>query len=395
MFDAKSLIEMMLRGAVPQAQQPAQGAPGGMGSLGDLLGKALGGGGQAPASGQGGGLGGLGDLLGKALGGGQAGQATGGQGGAPAPSLEDMLRKLMPANQGAAPDPRAQRPAASQAAAPDDGGGSLGDLLGKVLGGAGGAGGAGGIADILKQVLGQATSGVQEGARKLDDATGASGRARDAIGQATGQSPDEMIAKLKELLQQHQMGAGAAAAGLGGLVLGTKSGRALAGRAIKLGGLALIGGLAYKALQNYQAGKPIIAGSEDVVPAPHGSGFEAAAVTNESAMLYLKGMVAAAAADGRIDEKEHAKIIGGLKQAGAGEQAEEFLAQLLNNPPTIDQLVGDVQSQEQAVQLYTAARVAIDLHAREEQVFLATLASKLGVDDELAAHIDAAARAAA
>ena len=65
-----------------------------------------------------------------------------------------------------------------------------------------------------------------------------------------------MLAQLKELIANNQLGAGAALGGLGTLVLGTGTGRSLAGSAIKLGGLALIGGLAYKAYQNYQQGQP-------------------------------------------------------------------------------------------------------------------------------------------
>ena len=152
-------------------------------------------------------------------------------------------------------------------------GGGLDDLLRSVLGGQGGglgdilgklgqqAGGSGGIADILKQVLGQATSGVKEGAGRIDDATGASRYARDAVGQATGRSPEDVLAQLKELVASNQLGSGAALGGLGALVLGTGTGRSLAGSAIKLGGLALIGGLAYKAYQNYQQGQPLLTGA--------------------------------------------------------------------------------------------------------------------------------------
>ena len=111
-------------------------------------------------------------------------------------------------------------------------------------------------------MLGQATSGVREGAGRLDEATGASGRARDAIGQATGQSPEELIAKLKDLIANNKLGAGAALGGLGALILGTGAGRALAGSAVRLGGLALIGGLAYKAYQNYQQGLPPLTGAK-------------------------------------------------------------------------------------------------------------------------------------
>ena len=46
------------------------------------------------------------------------------------------------------------------------------------------------------------------------------------------------------------------------------------------------------------------------------------------------------------------------------------------------------------MQLFTAARIAIDLDTREEHQFLVNLANGLGLDGKLVAHIDAAARAA-
>ena len=50
------------------------------------------------------------------------------------------------------------------------------------------------------------------------------------------------------------MGKGALAAGALALLLGTDAGRRLTGTAVKLGGLAAVGGLAYKAYQNWRAG---------------------------------------------------------------------------------------------------------------------------------------------
>ena len=391
MFDAKSLIEMMMKGA---GGQPAPQAGGGLGGLADILGK-LGGGGQAQApaaQSSGSGMGGLGDLLGKLGGGGHGSQQPPAQ--AAGGGLEDLLRQLGVGGGGQAAGANVQANAGGQS------GGGMGDLLKKLqeqLGGqgAGGQGGAqggaqgGGLMDILGQVLGQAKSGVQDGARKVDDMTGASGRMREA----TGQSPDEMMAKLKELIGQHQMGAGAALGGLGAAVLGTKTGRGMAASVAKIGGLALIGGLAYKALQNYQSGKPLISGVTEIATAPQGSGFEPQAVTNDSATLYIRAMIAAAAADGRIDPTEHAKIIGGMKQAGAGDEAEQFLAQELNNPASIADLVAGVRSQEEAVQLFTAARIAVDVDNQQEHTFLVQLAQQLGLDGQLVGHIDAAARA--
>ena len=342
--------------------------------------------------------GGLDDILRDILGGGQTGRAP--SGGAGGGGLEDMLRDILggggPAGRGG------QSP----------GGGGLQDMLRDLLGGQGGNvnriagdGGQGGqtnpaaVLDILKQVLGQATSGVREGAGRLDEATGASGRARDAIGQATGQSPDELIAKLKELIANNKLGAGAALGGLGALILGTGAGRALAGSAVRLGGLALIGGLAYKAYQNYQQGLPPLGGKpptqQGLIAAPKGSGFEPDAVTHESAVLYIRAMIAAAAADGRIDAKEQQKILGGLQQAGMNEAAQQFLSNEISNPATVEDLAAAVSSPQDAVQVYTAARVAVDVDSDEEHEFLAQLAEALGIDAKLAAQVDAAARGTA
>lgn len=395
MFDAKKLLEMLMNGA--QQAQPAQAPQAGGGSLADILGQALGqAGGAAPTprtqTGQSGGS--LGDIIGRM--GQQAPQSGGDQGSAlGGGGLGDLLGKILGQGQqpaSAAPSSAPQQPSGAPAAA--GGAGGLEDILRKVQAQLGGGGS---ITDILGQVLGQATAGVQEGARKIDDATGASGHVRNATKSATGQDPGDILAQIKDWVAKNQMGAGAAAGGLGAVVLGTQAGRALAGKAIKLGSLALIGGLAYKALQNYQAGRPLISGPDatGLAEAPRGSGYETAAVTQDSALLYIRAMIAAAASDGRIDPAEQEKIFGSLKQAGMDAHAEEFLAKELNNPASIEDLVAGVKSEQEAVQLFTAARVAIDLDNQEENDFLVNLGNALGMDAKLMQHIDAAARNAA
>ena len=324
--------------------------------------------------------------------------------------LGDLLRRLSPGGQASEPAQRPTKQADPQSGGGADpsaaqSGGSLDDLLRNAIGGQ--AGGlsdvltklqqqGGSFAETLRQVLGQATSGVREGANRIDEATGASRYARDAMAQATGRTPEEMLAQLKQLLANNQLGAGAALGGLGALVLGTGAGRSLAGSAAKLGSLALIGGLAYKAYQNYQQGRPLLTGEQSqpqaLLAAPEGSGYEPAAVTNESAALLVRAMIAAAAADGRIDEKEQQKIVGGLRQAGIAGAAEQFLAREINNPATVDELANAVSSPAEAVQVYTAARIAVDPDTEEEHEFLGALADRLGIDENLAAHIDAAAR---
>lgn len=278
------------------------------------------------------------------------------------------------------------------------GDGGLGDLLGRLQGQA--AQGRGGLLDALGELLGQAAAGVRQGTGRLDEATGASKYSREAIATMTGKTPAELLAELKALAADNRLGAGAALGGLGALVLGTQAGRSLAATAAKLGGLALIGGLAYKAYENYQAGRPAFTGARlsdqehQLMAAPAGSRFEAGALSNDGASLLIRTMIAAAAADGRIDASERQRILGGLRQAGSAAEAQRFLMREVQRPASPADLAREVSSPEQAVQVYTAARIAVDLDGEEEHAFLTALAAQLGIDGSLAAHIDAAARSA-
>ncbi len=392
MFDAKSILESLVRGAAQSA--PSQGQGGG--GLADILGQVLGGA-QSQATSRGpsqGGGGGLGDLLGELERSIQnkGGTSQGGQAGSG--GLSDILGQLQDKLGKSGTRNAVEAPTAPSGGGLEDILSQLKDQLGKaggaIQGGSGGQGG-GGLMDVLGQVLAQATQGVKEGAGKIDSATGAS----DVLGKATGQNPADLLKQLQDLVRENPLAAGGAMGGLGGLVLGTKTGRSIAGSAARIGALALIGGLAYKAFQNYQAGKPLITGATPAESAPQGSGFEPAAVTNDAAQLYIRAMIAAAAADGRIDGAEQAKIIGGLKQAGLDAEAEEFIANAMNNPVSPEDLANAVSSPEEAIQVYTAARLAIEPDTRGEQHFMGALAAALGIDNKLAAHIDAATRGAA
>ena len=272
--------------------------------------------------------------------------------------------------------------------------GSSGGLLGGVLGkleNSLGSGQAGGIADIAKQVFGQATQGVREGAQQIDGATGAGDKIGDLVKQISGgKSAGDLVNQAKDLVQNNKAAAGALAGILGGMLLGTRTGRSLTLDAAKVGGLVLIGGLAYKAYQNHQAGKTILGGPAAPTPAPAGSGFEPAAQTNDNALLYMSSMIAAAAADGQVGAGERAKILGNLSASGIHTDGSRFLEQAFANPATIDQLAAQATTAETRTQVYTAARVAIDPDTDVEMAWLNSLAAKLGLEPGLRANIDEA-----
>ena len=214
-------------------------------------------------------------------------------------------------------------------------GGGLDDLLGELKRRAGSAG------ETAGDVFGQATDGVREGAGKVGQATGLD----DLIGQMSGgRSPQELLDQVQQYMRENKTQTGAILGGLGALILGTQTGRSIATSAAKVGALALIGGLAYKAYQNYQQGKPLITDRSAPQAAPSGTGFEESAASNDATITYIRAMIAAAAADGRLDAAEQQRITGSLKDQGLDAGAEEFLAGELNNPATIESLAAGVST---------------------------------------------------
>jgi uncharacterized membrane protein YebE (DUF533 family) len=243
-----------------------------------------------------------------------------------------------------------------------------------------------------------------------------------AVGQLTGQSTDQLLQKAKNVLAQNPGLAQAGLIGLAGLLFGKRKSGGMSGNLAKLGGLAVIGGLAYKAFRNRQAGKPLLdmggAGPElgaaqtqgatpgagpgqsaapepfQTLDVPQGSGFHPVSQTEDDVLLYLRTMVAAAAADGQIDEAERSRIARGLTEAGIDAEATRWLEREMANPAGVEELAAMVNQPEKAAQVYAAARIAINPDTIQEREFLRQLAEALDLDPALKAQIDDTAGAA-
>lgn len=252
-------------------------------------------------------------------------------------------------------------------------------------------------------VLGQATDGLKEGAQRLNQATGGVGSqvdqaARGMAGQVMGgQTADQYVTKAKEFMGRHPGLAEAALLGVAGILLGSRRSRGIATNMAGLGGLALVSGLAYKAFQNHQAGRPLIetgqaaAQPPAALPAPSPTSFDPNTATEDDTLLYARAMVAAAACDGHMDEAERTRIMGGLAQAGIDAETTRWLERELASPADIDELADPVKTPEKAAQVYAAARVAIEPDTIQEREFLRRLAQALDLDPALVRHLDDAA----
>ncbi|MGO6998507.1 tellurite resistance TerB family protein [Rhizobium leguminosarum] len=194
--------------------------------------------------------------------------------------------------------------------------------------------------------------------------------------------------------RNNPMKTGAIAAAL----LGTKTGRGIAGNALAIGGLAAIAGLGYQAYKNYQAGQAPAAPSDApsannpvLLPPPVESGFGPAspAGSNEFVLVLIRAMIAAAKADGHIDDAERALIMDKVKAADVSGEAAAFIEHELASPTDIDALVAAATTEEQRVELYTASRLTIDPDSRAERGYLDLLAGRLGLVDQLVDHIEA------
>jgi uncharacterized membrane protein YebE (DUF533 family) len=198
----------------------------------------------------------------------------------------------------------------------------------------------------------------------------------------------ELIMDIDRVLSQllsHPARAGIAGAVAGGL-LSSKSGRKLGKKALELGGMAALAGLAYTAWQRHRAGAADVAPSQERL---RSAGFlpATAAAGEDLGRSLLRAMIAAARADGRLDVRERSAL---LEQIGRLELDEAERAELyaeIERPVSIEEVVASAKTPAQAVELYTASLAVTGADAPAERGYLSLLAARLRLDDALVASV--------
>ena len=204
---------------------------------------------------------------------------------------------------------------------------------------------------------------------------------RDKAGQAT------------QLAKDNPLAAGALVA----VLLGTGTGRKVTGSALKIGGLAAVAGLAYKAYRNYQKGNQPGAASEPgaeqepvLLPPPSDTEFDPAQAPQgeaEFTLAIVRAMIAAAKADGHVDAQEQARIFAEMDKLPLSADDKAFVMDELRAKLDVDAVAGAAATPEEAAEIYAASLLSIDVDNAAERGYLAMLAARLKLDEGLVAHL--------
>ncbi|UTZ35445.1 tellurite resistance TerB family protein [Vibrio campbellii] len=176
--------------------------------------------------------------------------------------------------------------------------------------------------------------------------------------------------------QLKTLGAGAIGGGLIGMLMGSKKSKKMAKKmgsgALKVGGAAALGALAYKVYNDWQSKQDAQGVNETFDPDD-----------NEHAKLILKAMIGAAKADGHVDEKEMARIEQALTEMGADDHVRQLVYQELHKPIDPAEIARLATSPQQASEIYLASLIVADEQNFMEKAYLQELAKQLNLSPEV------------
>jgi uncharacterized membrane protein YebE (DUF533 family) len=255
-----------------------------------------------------------------------------------------------------------------------------------------------GLAPSASQRMGHAMSPQGGGhGSLLEGLTGRAGQGGSNITSALGGLLGNAKQAASDTRAQAQAGNPMAVGGLGalaGAVLGGLRGSPARG-AVGGAALAVLGQIAMQALQKgmgasggAQSGLAE-AGTSTSVGGHQQASAETAIEDEASAELLLRAMINAAKADGQIDGSEMNQILSKLDEAGADQEAKDFVLAEMRRPLDLDGLVAGARTPGLAAAVYAASTMAIKVDTPAEQNYLTQLATRLGIPPQVRASLDA------
>jgi uncharacterized membrane protein YebE (DUF533 family) len=194
-------------------------------------------------------------------------------------------------------------------------------------------------------------------------------------------------------LQWGQIGAGAAAGGVLGLLLGSKRGRGLGGKALKVGSVAALGAMAYKAYTAYQekqAADARAAAAPPPTPAPPLQMVDRVAEPQVEAhsRAMLLAMIAAAKADGHLDDRERGLVEAELQRLEADPGTRQWVEAELRRPLDPAEVARAATTPELAAEMYLASLLMADETNTMERLYLDELARQLKLPEGLKQQLE-------
>lgn len=191
---------------------------------------------------------------------------------------------------------------------------------------------------------------------------------------AEGEQREKMLDGLKK---------GAIASALIVGLLGTKGGRKLTGLALKVGGVAALGTAAYKGYENWKSNQSHE--TTDNTPIHELDANQ----SQERGLLIIQTMIAAANADGHIDDSELATIKHEILNQHLPEETVLTLDKMLAQPLSIAELASKASNKEVACEIYLATRLLIDENSSAvEKEYLNNLKQALQLDEGLIIELE-------
>ncbi|MBB3189273.1 tellurite resistance TerB family protein [Halomonas cerina] len=227
---------------------------------------------------------------------------------------------------------------------------------------------------IFEQLMKQAAGGGRQGGGL--DVQKLMGSVSSSLGggsTSSGRKGQESGVDMKSLL-----GGGAL-----GMLVGSKRGRKLGGKALKYGAIAGVGMLAWKAWQNARDGQ-----SAD--EAREGRPMErlAGQSQEERSLELLQAVIMAARADGHIDDQERALITEQIDALGADAELHDWVERQLQAPLDAEALARQADSPQAAREMYLVSVAVIDDQNPMERAWLDQLADALGLEAALKAELE-------
>ncbi len=109
--------------------------------------------------------------------------------------------------------------------------------------------------------------------------------------------------------------------------------------------------------------------------------------TQADPVLLIRAMIAAANADGVLDETERMRILGQLEGVGLTEEEKDFLCAEFDAPRSLQAIAAEVSSPAMAAQVFTVSLLAVDVDTQAERDYLGGLRLALNLDEGAAQSI--------